>query len=353
MSEESEVQGKAKGGFARADALSSEERKSIASNAARARWGNLPRAIREGKLTLLGRSVPCAVIEGEIRILNQAGFLRAIGRARSPKAGTGIQSTVDDLPFFLQAKALRPFISDELAMSTKPVSYLSESGNTETGYNATLLTAVADVYLKYRDDCLKNGKPVPEKYRHIIETCDILIRSLAGVAIVALVDEASGYQEIRPQNALQAYLEKLIAKELAAWAKKFPDEFYENIYKLKNWPWPGMKKNRYSVVAYYTRDLVYQRIAPSLLEELEKKSPKDDKGNRKNKLHQWLTEDIGDPMLAQHLHSLIMFQRLALASGFGWNRFVKMVDQVMPKRGNTLELPFPEGSSAAPVLPEF
>jgi hypothetical protein len=57
-------------------------------------------------------------------------------------------------------------------------------------------------------------------------------------------------------------------------------------------------------------------------------------------------------MLAQHIHSLIMFQRLALASGFGWNRFVKMVDQVMPKRGNTLELPFPEGSSAAPILPE-
>jgi hypothetical protein len=38
------------------------------------------------------------------------------------------------------------------------------------------------------------------------------------------------------------YLEQLIRKELAAWAKKFPDEFYENIYKLKGWPWPGMKK---------------------------------------------------------------------------------------------------------------
>lgn len=348
-----EVQGNAKGGFARAEVLSADQRRAIASKAARARWGeNLPHAIREGKLKLPGALVPCAVVEGEIRILNQAGFLRAIGRARSPKAGTGIQATVDDLPFFLQAKALKAFISEELAMSTRPISYVTESGAIETGYNALLLTAVADVYLKYRDDCLRNGKPIPEKYKHIIESCDILIRSLAGVAIVALVDEASGYQEIRPQNALQAYLEKIVAKQLAAWAKKFPDEFYENIYKLKGWIWPGMKKNRYSVVAHYTRDLVYQRIAPSLLEELEKKSPKNDKGNRKNKLHQWLTEDIGDPLLAQHMHSIIMFQRLALASGFGWNRFVKMVDQVMPKRGNSLELPFPEGSSAMPMLPE-
>lgn len=45
-------------------------------------------------------------------------------------------------------------------------------------------------------------------------------------------------------------------------------------------------------------------------------------------------------MLAQHLHSLIMFQRLALSNGFGWNRFVKMVDKVLPKRGTNLELPF-------------
>ena len=101
--------------------------------------------------------------------------------------------------------------------------------------------------------------------------------------VVAGVDEATGYQGIRPKDALQAYLEMLIRKELAAWAKKFPDEFYENIYKLKGWPWPGMQKNRFSVVAHYTRDLVYERIGPGLLEELEKKSPKDDKGQRKSK----------------------------------------------------------------------
>jgi len=336
------TQNKAKGGFARAEVLSPDERKSIASKAARARWGDsLPRAIREGKLILLGRSIPCAVIEGEIRILNQAGFLRAIGRARSPKAGTGIQTTVD-LPFFLQAKVLRPFISDDLATSTKPISYLSESGSTETGYDAKLLTSVADVYLKYRDDCLKRGKPIPEKYQHIIESCDILIRSLAGVAIVALVDEASGYQEIRPQNALQAYLEKLVAKELAAWVKTFPDEFYENIYKLKNWTWPGMSKNRYSVVAHYTNDLVYERLAPGLRAELEKKNPKNEKGRRTAKNTQWLTAEIGHRMLAQHLYSLTMFQRLAIAQGFGWNRFLKMVDQVHPKKGSTLEIPFPD-----------
>ena len=100
-----------------------------------------------------------------------------------------------------------------------------------------------------------------------------------------------------------------------------------------------MGKNRYSIVGNYPRDLVFERIAPGLLPELERKSPKDDKGNRPNKLHQWLTKDIGDPMLAQHLHTLVMFQRLAIANGHGWQRFVKTVDQVLPKKGSTLELP--------------
>jgi hypothetical protein len=203
------------------------------------------------------------------------------------------------------------------------------------GFEATVLQELCEAILRARDkDLLKTEQEL--RYGQFAE---MLTRSFARLGIVALVDEATGYQEIRPRDALQKYLEMLIRKELAAWIKKFPDEFFENIYKLKGWRWPGMKKNRYSVVSYYIRDLVYERLAPGLLRELENKSPKDNSGSRKNKLHQWLTEDIGDPMLAQHLHSLIMFQKLALSSGYGWNRFVKMVDKVLPKKGTNLELP--------------
>jgi hypothetical protein len=37
--------------------------------------------------------------------------------------------------------------------------------------------------------------------------------------------------------------------------------------------------------------------------------------------------------------SLMMFQRLAIASGYGWQRYIHMVDQVLPRRGDTLQLP--------------
>ncbi len=49
-----------------------------------------------------------------------------------------------------------------------------------------------------------------------------------------------------------------------------------------------------------------------------------------------VTEDVGDPMLAQHLHSLMMFQRLAIANGYGWQRFLHMVDQVLPSTAHVL-----------------
>ena len=99
-----------------------------------------------------------------------------------------------------------------------------------------------------------------------------------------------------------------------------------------------MGKNRYSVVAYYTRDLIYERLGPGLLKELESKSPRNGDGYRVRRFHQWLTEDVGDPLLAQHLHSLVMLQRLALANGYGWQRFLNSVNQVLPKRGERLEV---------------
>ncbi len=340
MSSASEA--KARGGFARAEVLSPEKRRQIAKRAATARWETLPKAIGQGELKIGHTRIPCAVIEGEVRVLNQAGFLRAIGRARSPKAGTGVLSTGDELPFFLQAEVLKPFISEELRVSSKPIFY-SGGLSDLAGYDARLLPRVCEVYLKYRDYCLVEQKALPARYERIVHACDVLMRGLAHVGIIALVDEATGYQEFRPKNALQAYLEMIVSRELAAWAKKFPDEFYENIYKLKNWPWAGMSKNRYSVVAKYTNDLVYERLAPGLREILTEKNPKNDKGRRLSKHHQWLTAEIGDPMLAQHLYSLLMFQRLAIASGYGWSRFVKMVDQVHPKKGTSLDIQFPDG----------
>src|SRR5574343_917583 len=112
---------RAKGGEARAAALTVEQRKEIARNAARARWkSDGPIAKYEGEFDVGESSISAAVLEDGRRIITQSSFLRAICRSRSPIAGTGVLSTVDVLPFFLQAEALKPFISNELELSSKP-----------------------------------------------------------------------------------------------------------------------------------------------------------------------------------------------------------------------------------------
>jgi len=287
-----------------------------------------------------GMKLPCAVIEGPNgiqRVLSETGITAAILGSRSGASKRLKKAAIQEgalLPLFLAPRQLIPFIDSELSTGPLvPIDY-TDGDRTVRAYDAAILPAVCNVWLRAREAGALQTQQLAKAQK-----AEILTRSLAATGIVALIDEATGYEKVRPQNALQAYLEMLIRKELAVWAKKFPDEFYENIYSLKGWTWPGMGKNRYSVVAHYTRDLVYDRLGPGVLKKLEEKTPVNEKGYRPNKFHQWLTEDVGEPLLAQHLHALLMFQRLALSNGYGWQRFVKMVDQVLPKRGQNFDLP--------------
>ncbi len=328
----------AKGGKARAAALSPERRAEISRNAALARWdGDLPIATNEGDFKLGDAEVSSAVLKNGQRIITQATFLRALGRSRSPKAGTGVLATVDGTPFFLQAEVLKPFISEDLMMSTTPVFYKTLGGRRGVGYDARLLPQVAEVYLKFRDGEIarKNGS-VPARYRQMIAAADVLMRALATVGIIALVDEATGYQEVRDRHALQAILDRFLQKELAAWAKRFPDEFYKEMFRLKRWPTNPIHVKRPGVVGKYTTNIVYERLAPGIVEELEKRNPKDDKGNRKGRHHQLLTDDVGHPALAQHLYAVIGLMR----ASNDWDAFLRLLDRAYPRRHETLQLGF-------------
>ncbi len=112
----------AKGGLARAAAMTPEQRSHSARLAAEARWaGDLPQATHDGSLQLGGRTLVAAVLPNGKRLLSQGSFLQAIGRSRTPKAGTGALGSVDGIPFFLRAEQLKAFISEELLLSTTPV----------------------------------------------------------------------------------------------------------------------------------------------------------------------------------------------------------------------------------------
>jgi len=314
------------GGRARAKALSAEQRREIASEAAAVRW-KIPRATHEGSIEIDTVRIPCAVLEDGTRILTQWGFLRAIGRSGRPAAGRG--SDVEKVAPFLALENLKPYISKDLADSTKPIVFRAPRGGKAFGYKAELLPKVCEVYLKARDD----GVLLKSQEKFAV-ACDVLIRGLAHIGIVALVDEATGYQEIRDKIALQKILEKFISKELLQWTKRFPDEFYQQMFRLKGWQWQGMQVNRPQVVGHYTNNIVYERLAPGVLDELRRLNPPDDSGHRLHKHHQWLTQDIGHPKLRDHINGVLALMRATQT----WGQFKKLLNKAFPKRGATLEL---------------
>lgn len=72
-----------------------------------------------------------------------------------------------------------------------------------------------------------------------------------------------------------------------------------------------MKVNRPNVAGTYTKDVLYKRLVPELLAELERRNPRTVKGYQAHKHHQWLTEEIGHPKLRDHLIGVVALMKAA------------------------------------------
>ena len=348
MGDENSIQ--SKGGIARARVLTPYARSEIARSAATARWNaeqKILKATHMGPLTIGEVEIQCAVLEDGTRVLTQQSFLRSIGRSH-PGGGQARNAAIVDLPFFLTAENLKPFISDDLRRSSTPVFFrpLTTGGRQTTaggkggrgyavGYRAPLLPEVCKVFLAARD-----VRALLPSQLKLAERCDILLRGIATVGIIALVDEATGFQYVRDRRALQEILDQYVGRELAKWAKRFPDEFYEQIFRLKNWNYNPASSKRPMMMARLTVDLVYDRIGPGLTKELkERRQEIFENTGKKGKLNQVLTPDVGHPALQHHLSGL-SFLAKAFPDG-NWNGFYRAVERVAPRFNRTLPL-FPD-----------
>lgn len=236
----------------------------------------------------------------------------------------------DQVPAILYGKAINPFISKEILAKTAPVIFRLPNGSKAYGFRAELLPEVCEIYLKARD-----AGVLPSNQRHVAVQAEIIIRALAKVGIIALVDEATGYQDYRARTALNEILEQFIADELRKWTKTFPDEFYRQMFRLREWEFKASSiRRRPSVVGKYTNNIIYDRLAPGILDELRRKNPRTESGRRKHKHFQWLTEDVGDPRLREHLASVITLMKASNK----WDQFMRMLDRALPRFGHTGEL---------------
>jgi hypothetical protein len=332
---EHDDEGRSRGGHARARKLTAEQRSEISRRAATARWdqdladaicGSPDQPLRIGDV-----DIECYVLDDSTRVLTQASFLQALGRHR--RANVRRERNAE-LPSILQGKAINPFISDAIREKGKPITFKPPGGGRASGYNAELLPEVCEVYLKARD-----AEKLPYQQQHIAKQAEIIMRGLATVGIIALVDEATGYQEIRARDALTKILEAFIARELQPYIQTFPPDFYKELFRLRGLDYATATVKRPQYFGHLTNDIVYKRLAPGVLDELQRVTPRDTRGRRKNKYFQHLTSNVGYPKLREHLGSVITLMKLSQ----DWKGFSHTLDQLHPRIGDTIPLPLDEG----------
>ena len=262
-----------------------------------AKYGSDKTPLRLGNL-----EIPCYVLDNGMRVFSGRGIQKAIGY--DSKSGQWMSSfcKMEGVSSYLCAGDNS--ISERLS---KPVKFKRNnaggSQSTANGYEVTLLVDICSAII----DANRSGVFDNDA---IVRNADIIIRSVAKVGIIALVDEATGYQYERENDELQKILKAYISEELLPWQKRFPDIFYKELFRLNGWDYTvnGIKK-RPGIIGKWTNTFVYEELPNGVLEELKKKTPKSESGNRMNRYHQLLTTDIGEPNLERQINKVItLFQ---------------------------------------------
>lgn len=289
----------------------------------------LPKASHAGEIDINGFKIQCYNLPNGERVLSRIGFLTALGRTGKAKGGRKYDQE-SQLPIFLTSNNLKEFITSELIEDSKVIHFIDLNGNTAMGYRAQILPSVCYVYL----DAQKAGV-IKENQKHIAERAEKLIRGFATIGIIALVDEATGYQYEREHDELQKILKAYISEELLPWQKKFPDVFYKEIFRLNGWDYTIQDiKKRPSVVGKWTNKLIYEQLPKGVLKELKQQTPKSEAGNYTARFHQSLTTDIGNPHLQNQINSVIPLMQIS----DNWQQFISNFNKMVDRRNGQLEL---------------
>lgn len=290
-----------------------------------------------GELEIGDMKMPCAVLEDGTRVISETGIIKNLGSVGGKnyklRAKDDKNHDIGPLPLFISSKALEPFINGVFGpLDLIPVKYTTDGKNKLQGYNATIIPKVCEVWLKAREHNKLQASQLPKALK-----AEILMRSLAKLGITALVDEATGYQFDREKDELQKILKAYISEELLPWQKRFPDEFYRELFRLNGWDFNvhGIKK-RPGVIGTWTNWLIYDELPNGVKEELEQQVPKSDAGNKTARMHQFLTEEIGNPHLKSQIDQILTLFRLSENMQDVWHNFAKLKDR---KKGQ-FELPF-------------
>ena len=270
----------------------------------------LPYSDFAGSILVHGFEIPCAVLYPEsdkpIRVLIQR---EVVGLLTGNKKG--------GFDRYFQPENLQPFVPEKF--KNKPFSETTINfrykGREAQGFEADDLIDICQMYMRAR-----SAGVLLKSQEHLAVQSEVIVFAFAKTGINAVVDEVTGYQNVRERFALNKMLERYVDEEAKKWVKRFPDKFYQLIFKLNGWEYTleNIKnQTRPSVVGTWTKDIIYHRFPKGVLSKLEDKNPLTEKGYRKFRHHQFLTDEIGNNELKEYISNAIFL----MASCSNWAEF--------------------------------
>lgn len=287
-----------RGGRARATALTPEQRSEIARKGGRAKaLAGLPRATHTGNFRKdFGIDVDCYVLDDErhTAIISKRGMARAIGMTE----GGG------RLNEFITGQRISPHGGRELAEKiANPLKFIwaPVGGNSPPpslvhGYNVTILIDICEAII-----AADVAGALQKRHANMVKQAHIIMGASSRAGITNLVYALAGYDQTREE--VIAAFKLYVAEEARGYEKEFPDELYEEWYRLYDLPKP--EKNRPWKFKALTIDHVYKPLAKSngkILSLLQ--SRRGDSATRHKKLHEFLSQ-VGVKALRMHLGRLV------------------------------------------------
>ena len=290
------------------------------------------KATHQGNLNINSLDITAYNLPNGERVLSRIGFLKALGRTGKAKGGRNYDEEFQT-PVFLTASNIKPLVDEDLLENSKPIIFIDLNGNQSIGYKAEILPQVAFLF----SDALSKGI-LKQNQKHIGEQSRILVKAFLKTSIIALVDEATGYQYDRERDALQVVLKAYINEELLKWQKMFPDTFYYEIFRLNKWDYTvkGINKRPSVIGKWTTNKLIYEQLPKGVLEELKVKTPKSPEGNYTARFFQSLTPDIGHPELTSQIYKVVGIMQIS----DNWNDFISNFNRMISRESGQMEIDF-------------
>lgn len=232
-------------------------------------------------------SIACYVLSDGRRVLSRTSALAALADFHDVTLG-------GDLLRYVKPAAghLRISLDDEL------IEFRLDNVNNKKvfGITAECYLEICRAFARARDA----GDLATERQVSIAKNASAFLSACANVGLIALIDEATGYQYMRAEDALQVKLRAYLEQEMRPWEKTFPDELWVEFGRLTGWK--GGVQQRPKQWGKLVNELVYQYLDSDVFDWLKNNAPPPRHGQN---YHQWLTSNYGLKKLVEHIWMLI------------------------------------------------